>query len=472
MQFYSTPSALAALFRTFRVCFTAPGFRHFVPLLTGWLLVRGPHTISRVLQVARRLGRSAHHASRYRFLSHGRWSVDAVGRATLELFRPWLPQRVLVIVDDTLCAKSGRQLFGVGIHHDATLSTYMRDGRRIDVCRPGHCWVVLAVQVPCPWDLGRSWAIPVLFRLYRPPGRCPAGAYRKRSELAVEMIGLFGSWLRDRRIDVVGDGAYCCKTVLRSLPEHAGFVGPLPLNAALYESASRPSSRLGRPRRKGLRVASPRTRLEQRKGWEEIETVLYGRTVRVRLHTCVCVWYPSAGTSPVRIVITRGRRGLLDGRAYVSTDPDLSARDILATYARRWLLEVSFRDIKQELGFEDPRNGWWRRPPGHRDDSCRRPLRRRGSTKGKLAVEHTAPLAAVAYALAVRWYLEKGHPAADVARARRRAPWYRHKRAVSFADMLGALRTEILRHQFRRMRPATRIRRISQKLSELAGIAA
>jgi hypothetical protein len=221
-----------------------------------------------------------------------------------------------------------------------------------------------------------------------------------------------------------------------------------------------------------LRVASPRTRLEQRKGWEEIETVLYGRTVRVRLHTCVCVWYPSAGTSPVRIVITRGRRGLLDGRAYVSTDPDLSARDILATYARRWLLEVSFRDIKQELGFEDPRNGWWRRPPGHRDDSCRRPLRRRGSTKGKLAVEHTAPLAAVAYALAVRWYLEKGHPAADVARARRRAPWYRHKRAVSFADMLGALRTEILRHQFRRMRPATRIRRISQKLSELAGIAA
>ncbi|MFI5008401.1 MAG: transposase [Solirubrobacterales bacterium] len=471
MQSYCIPSALAALFRTFDACFTVPGFRHFVPLMTGWLLVRGPHTISRVLQVARRLGRSAHHASAYRFLSHGRWSLDAVGRVALELFRPWLPQRVLVIVDDTLCAKSGRQLFGVGIHHDATLSTYLRDGRRIDVCRPGHCWVVLAVHVPCPWDSGRGWAIPMLFRLYRPPARCPAASYRKRSELAVELIALLGSWLQDRRMDVTGDGAYCCKTVLRALPEQARFVGPLPLSAALYETV-RPASRPGRPRRKGYRVASPRTRLAQRRGWETMELVMYGRPVCVQLFTCVCVWYPSAGTSPVRVVITRGRRGALDGRAYVSTDPDLSAKDVLATYARRWLLEVSFRDIKQELGFADPRNGWWRRPPGQRDDTCRRPLRRLGDTRGKKAVEHTAPLAAVAYALALRWYLESGRPALDVARARRRAPWYRHKRSVSFPDMLAALRTEILRDQFRRMRPGTRIRRISQKLCEMAGIAA
>ena len=472
MQFHCIPSALAALFHTFEGCFTVPGFRHFVPLMTGWLLVRGPHTISRVLQIARRLGRSGHHASAYRFLSHGRWSLDAVGRVVLGLFRPWLPQRVLAVVDDTLCAKSGRQLFGVGIHHDATLSTYRRDGCRIDVCRPGHCWVVLAVYVPCPWDSSRGWAIPVLFRLYRPPGRCPAASYRKRSELAAELIELVGSWLEDRRIDVTGDGAYCCKTVIRTLPEQVRFVGPLPLDAALYESASRPSSRRGRPRRKGYRVASPRARLAQHKGWEEVEIVLYGRPVRVRLFTCVCVWYPSAGTSPVRVVITRDRRGLRDGRAYVSTDPDLSAKEVLATYARRWLLEVSFRDIKQELGFEDPRNGWWRRPPGRRDDTCRRPLRRLGSTKGKLAVEHTAPLAAVAYALAVRWYLEKGRPALDIARARRRAPWNRHKRSVSFIDMLAALRIEILRYQFRRMRPAARIRRISERLSEMAGIAA
>jgi len=472
MQFHCIPSALAALFRTFRACFTEPGFRHFVPLMAGWLLVRGPHTISRVLQVARRLGGRAHHASAYRFLSHGRWSLDAVGRAVVGLFRPWLPQRVLVVVDDTLCAKSGRQLFGVGIHHDATLSTYLRDGRRIDVCRPGHCWVVLAVHVPCPWGHGRGWAIPVLFRLYRPPRRCPKASYRKRSELAAELIALLASWLEDRRLDVTGDGAYCCKTVLRALPAHARFVGPLPLNAALYETGSRLSCRRGRPRRKGYRVASPQARLAQRAGWEEMEIVLYGRPVRVRLFTCVCVWYPSAGASPVRVVITRGRKGALDGRAYVSTDPDLSAKDVLATYARRWLLEVSFRDIKQQLGFEDPRNGWWRRPPGQHDNRWRRPLRRPGSTKGKTAVEHTAPLAAVAYALAVRWYLGSGHPSLDVARARRRAPWYRHKRSVSFEDMLAALRSDVLRHQFRRMRPDTRIRRISQKLAQIAGIAA
>jgi DDE superfamily endonuclease len=472
VQSHCIPSALSALFRTFEVCFTAPGCRHFVSLMTGWMLVRGAHTISRILQVWRGSGPSAHHASAYRFLSHGRWSLDAVGRVAFDLFGPWLPQRVLAIVDDTLCPKCGRQIFGVGIHHDTTLSTYHRDGRRIDTCRPGHSWVVLAIHVPCPWASERGWAIPLLFRLYRTPGRCPAASYRKRSELAVELSALLGSWLGpDRGLDVTGDGAYCCKTVLRRIPRQVRFVGPLPLGAALYDTVDRPSLR-GRPRRKGYRVASPRTRLAQQRGWEEAEVLMYGRPVRVQIFTCVCIWYPSAGTSPVRIVITRGRKGPLDGRAYVSTDPGFSAQEILATYARRWLLEVSFRDIKQELGFEDPRNGWWRRPHGRRDDTCRPPARDLTSRKGKNAVERTAPLAGLVYALALRWYLGNGRPALDVARARRLAPWYRHKHSVSFTDMLAALRRDIWRQQLRRMRLGTRIRRITRNLCEMAGLAA
>jgi hypothetical protein len=182
--------------------------------------------------------------------------------------------------------------------------------------------------------------------------------------------------------------------------------------------------------------------------------------------TLVCVWYASAGSGPVRVVITRDPKRRGEGRAYVCTDPTLSAQQVLAIYACRWQLEVTFRDIKQELGFGDARNGWWRRPAGRRDDPCRKARR---SDRGRKAVERTAPIAGLAYALTIRWYLEHGKRHSDVARARRQAPWYRHKHDVSFADMLAALRRDAWLAQFRRTCIPKHIRRISRDLWILAG---
>lgn len=465
------PSVLLEIVQRFRGGFTAPGYDRFVEVLVGWILVPGVHTITRVVRVVRQLGSRVHHSSVYRFFSQGRWSSDRVGRVLLGLLRPWVGETVVAIIDDTLCAKSGRQLFGVGIHHDVTRSVYSRQGRRIDVMTPGHNWVVLAVHVRCPWDPLRGWAVPVLSRLYRTPGRCPAAEYRKRSELAREMIGLLSAWLgSERPLYVTGDATYCCKTVLRGLPAKVHFVGPAPLDAALYSTVERPSPR-GRPRRKGYRIASPRARLANRGGFDVREVVLFGRSVRVRLASLTCIWYPSASVRPVRVVITRDRRSSRDGRAYVCTDPELSPETILGIYALRWRLEVAFRDLKQELGFEDPRNGWWRRPRGQRDDPCR-PPRRPADHRGRRAVERTAPFAGLAYAVVVCWYLAHGTPQLDIVRARAHAPWYRHKREISFQDMLRSCRRAIGAEHFRRMRLPSRLRRIAQTLLEMGQMAA
>ena len=188
-------SVVLEILHSFRGSFTAPGHQHFVRLMVGWVLLEGRHTISRVLLVTRQLGSTVHHASVYRFFSQGRWSADSLGRTVVGMLGPWLSDRVVTIVDDTLCEKSGRQLFGVAIHFDSARSSYDRQGRRIDVCTPGHNWVVLAVHVRCPWNLDRGWAIPVLWRLYRAPRRCPPSEYRKRNELAVEMIAILAGWL-------------------------------------------------------------------------------------------------------------------------------------------------------------------------------------------------------------------------------------------------------------------------------------
>jgi hypothetical protein len=55
------------------------------------------------------------------------------------------------------------------------------------------------------------------------------------------------------------------------------------------------------------------------------------------------------------------------------------------------------------------------------------------------AVQRTVPFGLLCVSLVVCWYATHGQPALDVAAHRARAPWYRHKHAVSFADMLTAL---------------------------------
>ena len=392
MQSYCIPSALLRLLSTFAGCFTEPGFRHFASVMTSWILVRGSHRLTRVYRVARALGYSAHHGSFYRFLAAGRWSIDALGRVLVQLLLEYLDREILLIVDDTLCHKCGSQIFGTGVHHDGARSGYDRRGYRLTVFGFGHDWVVLALCMRCPWSRQRSWALPVFFRLYRQKARCPVSLYRKRTDLAAELIALLSSCLpADRRLVVVGDSAYCCKTVLRALPPQVCFVGPLPMAAALYETPSaQPAT--GRRRRKGYRIASPETLASQHSRWTRIVADLHDRPVALDVITLVCLWYPSAGTRPVRILITRDPKRRAETRAFVSTDPDLDPATIASLYSRRWQLEVTFRDLKQDLGFEDPQNGFWRRRPGIRANT-RRPMTKPRARRGAPAVTRTAPLA-------------------------------------------------------------------------------
>ena len=149
-----------------------------------------------------------------------------------------------------------------------------------------------------------------------------------------------------------------------------------------------------------------------------------------------------AGTQRLSIVVTRDPAGRLRDRAFFTTEDESSESEILVQFARRWEIEVAFRNTKQVMGLEDPQNGWWRRKAG-----SPRPQKRPGPNprgqKGETAINHTLILVFTAYALVVLWYLEHGNTEDDVARVRREAPWYRHKQTPSFTDMLAALRREI-----------------------------
>jgi len=413
---------------------------NFVSLVCGWVLRPGVHTISRVIVAAtgQRLA-SKSHSAYYRFLSRARWNPDNLGRVLLELLLSFLPETIEAAVDDTLCHRAGPQLFGGGMHHDAAASTYGGSGGPRASFAFGHNWVVLSVWVPRPWNREKGFALPVMVRLYRSKKLCPKGEYKKRTALARKMLDLLVSWLPEgRRLDLAGDGEYACKTVLRNLGPSVVFTGPMLMGAALSTPPPPRTGRRGRPRSKGQRLRSPSGRAKKNR-WKAHTIRLYARDVEILIQTWTCLWYTVRGPELVRVVLTRDPKGRLNDRAFFCTDPSRCAAQILMRYAHRWGLEATFQAVKQTLGLEEPRNGWWRREHGKRANTRRAGPRPNGD-RGRTAVEHTVPLILTVYGIVAVWFFRHGNAEREVAKQRKAKPWYRDKTEPVYTDMLAALR--------------------------------
>jgi SRSO17 transposase len=438
----ATLSTLATLLVNFIPAFSKPSHENFTLLVRGWILCIGSRTISRVLQFGgfdeeqRR-----HHVTFYRFFSRATWKASDLGEIVFRQFLKVIPPNgdIVLVVDDTLCRKQGAHIWGAGMHHDPLLSNYGRGSKLLKQFSFGHSWVILCLHVPLPWRPDRGMAIPVHFRLYRPKKQTPEAEYKKRTQLAREMITEVERWVpQGRRICVVGDSEYSCETVVNGLPERFVFVGAVHMDAALYALAE-PRSGRGRPRKKGARLPSPKELATRDTPWEEHSVAMYGRVVQVLIKTQVCLWYTVAGTRLVRVIVTRDPSGRIGDRAYFSTDSTMSVETLAQRFSYRWTQEEMHRNLKQHLGVDDPQNGWWHRPPGQRKSKTV-PGPQPDQTTGSKAVQHTVPFVLTVYALVVLWYFHHGTPDEDAALARQRAPWYRHKLQPSFGDMLHSLR--------------------------------
>ena len=408
--------------------FTAPSFANLRTILAGWVFCMGRHTVTNLIVAAGAVGEK-HFSVYHRFFSRANWGLDAVGRVVFKLALGFAPEGrpVLLAVDDTLGRKTGRHIWGAGMHHDPLRSTRVRP-----VFSFGHSWVVLSIVAPMPFVSHRRFAIPCMFRLYRKKakkrpsggpkgerkstGAAAAKEYRTRPELAAEMLEIAAKWLEGRRFRVAGDSEYSGKSVSRRLPTTCDLVGRMPMDAALYaEPAPATPRRRGRPRKKGERLASPEGLAKSRRvRWTRTRVDIYGKSVRAWFKTLRALWYNSAGTKPLTVVVVRDPSGRRRDDCFFTTDLSMKPTEVVETIALRWSLEVAFRDAKQSLGFEEPQS------------------------RTRKAVERTAPMAFVLYSLTVLWYAEHGETLRGTWFVKR--PWYRRKRSPSFADMLATLR--------------------------------
>jgi hypothetical protein len=402
--------SFVALLQAFQPCFTAPSFTSFVWLTSGWVLNLRRHTVTETVRAAQAIG-TKHISSFHRFFSRGRWVTDEVGLVLVRLVVSVLldPAQPLVVpIDDTLGRHTGKKIAAASMHRDPLLST----GKR-PFFHWGHVWVVLSINV---YAFDKTWALPVLVRLYRSKKRCARDKcpFRKTTELARDMVVLLAKTLPDRRIVVVGDAAYTNGSLMKRRPANVHLIGRSRPDAALYAPAPRHRGR-GRPRVRGARVRSPAARAARKDArWQRVEVTVYGKTTTLRVLVIDALWYVAAGSELVRLLVVRGFPGHDKDDVFVSTDPVLHPKTIIETFSERWPLEVTFHEAKGKLGFEDPQN------------------------RAEHAVERTAPMALWLYSLVVIWYLRTGQ---HLRAARIGAmPWYQSKAAPAFSDMLATLR--------------------------------
>jgi hypothetical protein len=398
---------------TFGPCLTAPGLANFVVIASGWLLTQGTHAVTEAL-VMTDVATRCHHEAFHRFFSRGTWSPDRLGHWLFWRIRDALCDAgvVRVVVDDTLATKKGPHVFGIGCHLDAVRST-----KKQKVFAFGHCWVTLAVLVRVPFST-RTWALPVLFRLYRTKKECERRGvpHRKKTDLAREMLDLFCSWAPDQRIELAADSAYCNDTITCDLPARVVLFGAMRPDAVLTEPPEvTRSHKGGRPRKRGQLLRKPeQLARDGRTPWKTTEATLYGRKTTVRFKTFCAQWYRATGTRLLRIVVVATDSGSTPYRVFFSFDANLDARTILESYAGRWGIEVFFREAKQLLGFAD------------------------SQARKEAAVLRVAPLVGLLYSTLVVWFAEGVHRTTIAAPPVR--PWYPHKQGLCFADVLRAAR--------------------------------
>jgi hypothetical protein len=169
-----------------------------------------------------------------------------------------------------------------------------------------------------------TWRIPVAFRLWRPKGRCAAHQYRKRTELAWEMLQELA--LSGLKVELVAfDNFYT-----------AGWL----------------TKAIGRLGWRWVGILESKTHIRYRNRlWQagELAAALklkWREAFRVRA-IALTAYLPKYGT--LRLVVTRTRYGNFQVLASNALQADLSW--IISCKRRRWTVETLFRDAKQFCGF-------------------------------------------------------------------------------------------------------------------------
>jgi DDE superfamily endonuclease len=408
------PASVSALFYALAHCLDRRLHGRFPQLLVGVLFARGRRTVTAWFRAA---GITDAYRQGYRTLATAGRQAELLSTCLLPVVRPLQPgDRLTVALDDTPTPRWGAHVEGAGVHRNPT------PGPAGEQYVYGHVWVTLAALVTHPTQGVR--ALPLRSDLYvrrkdvTPQLQQQGFTFATKLERAVEQVRWLNTWVGPwiGTLEVVVDGAYAKRPLLgvvAQLPRVTLF-SRLAKNAALW---SLPPTK----RRKGQRGPLPTygkqridlaKRAGQKRGWQRVSCVQYGRTVTKRIKTFLATWRPAGGM--IRVVLVQESA---EWRAYFCTDPGRTAREVLERAAERGALEETFKDLKEVWGAgqQQLRNVW--------------------ANVGAFNVNGWL------YSAVEAWAWQRSH---EELVDRRACPWDKAERRASHADKRKALQRQLL----------------------------
>ena len=405
---WSIIPSLDALLQALAVAFTEPSFQTHRDLFLGWIMCIGKRTEYRVFQTIHAssvVSRVEYHPFDrfYNFFSRSAWTVESLAHQVAVAIVLALNSTgpLYLVVDDTLLHKRGQKVYGLGWFRDAVAST----AKRVATAS-GNNWVVMGLAIPIPLSPEQILCLPLSARLHLPGAANPSGV-----DLAAEMLAEVLRWFPDRQIVLIGDGGYAGHGLLEDLDPRVQYVGRMRGDAEIYDPQvpPQPAGKRGRKPQKGSRLPSPRevaSRADRKRdgqepwAWRDIEVTVYGVTRMLRVLAYQAVWPEVLGLRPIQIVVVRDPEGKFRDAYLFTTDLGASLSWVVATFARRWSIEVMFKASKQVMGIEGPQH--W----------CRE------------SIEKLAPWVWLMQSVVSLWYLTAGHAVPEAESARRNlGPW-------------------------------------------------
>ena len=329
-------------------------------LLVGILFANGRRTVTSWLRAA---GISDDFDDYYYFLAVVGCKTKSIATQMVVLLLRTLPlpERLLLIIDDSPTKRYGPKVEGADIHRNPT------PGPADQAYLYGHIWVTISLALRHPqWG---TLALPLRAMLYVrkqtmatiPPWR--HWRFATKLQLAARLVEWIVPLLKKtgKTIWIVVDGGYTKRPFLRRVLKLSNVVvvGRLRKDAALRDlppKLKRGQRRgRGRPRKYGPNKISLAKRAGQKRGWQTVECRLYGETVTKTYKTFLATYLPVGGV--IRVVLVKEDHGWL---AFFCTQPDAQVVEILEAFADRATIEQDFHDVKEVWGTgqQQVRNIW------------------------------------------------------------------------------------------------------------------
>lgn len=337
----SVASDLEKVVMSAEVAFSKRSWPFVLAFAVPWLVCAGQRSVSRLVALGG-LKRSA--SAYYRFLSEGKWHLPRLFASLLKLIvRTFELKELTLVLDDTLCPKWGRSIFGTGSYYD-----HVRRPRAGYIW--GHNWVVLAVVVP----LGKVGcvALPFWIGLYRSKERCSPEEFRTRHQMAAGALTIVRACFSGP-IRLLADGAYANDSLITPARVlDIEIVSRIRSDARLLRPSpgARARNRRGRKPTKGAPLPRLSSLARSRSAFRSERVTIYGKCLTLLVREFEAYWPPLGRV--VRIVITRDPRRAKRLAYLVTTDLTLCAREVVESFAQRWTIEQLFSVAKLQMGLD------------------------------------------------------------------------------------------------------------------------